>query len=269
MTDAEIERMLALDAGPGPALPISTSHADAIVEAALAGAGYGPGGGSGGSGAGTAAGTKLAIIGGAAIVAIAVALLVGRRHRGHEEAVPPADAAIADDRGGSGSLALTDEPPAPPTVAPLADANTSEEITIDPPAGPTRTKAAPKASAADLLGEANAKRAAKQWRESDRLYARVVDRAPRSLAAQSALIASASLHLEHFRDPKGAAQRLRKALAIAPSGALAEEARWGLAEAARALHDRNAEAAALDDFLAHHASSPLAPRAKARRAELP
>jgi hypothetical protein len=97
----------------------------------------------------------------------------------------------------------------------------------------------------------------------------VVRRAPRSLAAQTALVASASLHLEHLGDPKGAARRFSRALAIAPEGALAEEARWGLAEAARARHDDAAEAHALDDFLAHHAGSPLAARARARRSELP
>ena len=134
-------------------------------------------------------------------------------------------------------------------------------------AKPTRRE--PDADATDLLGEANAKRAAKQWRESDALYARVVDRAPKSLAAQTALIASASLHLEHLGDPKGAAQRFRRALAIAPAGVLAEEARWGLAEAARATKDTAAEAAALDAFLAHHGQSPLAERARARRGQLP
>jgi hypothetical protein len=147
-----------------------------------------------------------------------------------------------------------------------------EAITIDRPARPKSRpaeKPADKKTVDDLLGEANAKRAEKEWRESDLLYGRVVDKAPKSMAAQTALVASGSLHLEHLRDPRGAAKRFRRALELAPSGAVAEDARWGLAEAMRALHDDKAEAAALDDFLAHHASSPLASRARARRAELP
>ena len=63
-------------------------------------------------------------------------------------------------------------------------------------------------------------------------------------------------------------QRFRRVLSMAPNGALAEDARWGVAEAARALGDKRVEAAALDDFLAHHAGSPLAGRAKSRREEL-
>jgi hypothetical protein len=278
MTDDELQRLLALDAGPGPALAIDAGDTDAIIDAALAGAGFGPGGGSGGSGSagtsgGAAVGTKLAIVGSAALVVVAIALFAGR---GEDRADAPVLASIPDaaliDSGGAV------ETVAEPTVAPATDSSddpsdkpSDDQVTIEPstPPRPTRVKPARHESAADLLAEANAKRAAKQWRESDALYARVVERSRNSLAAQTALIASASLHLEHLGDPKGAAQRFRRALAMAPSGALAEDARWGIAEAARATNDRAAEADALDDFLAHHPSSPLASRAKARRAELP
>lgn len=284
MTDQQLEQMLTLDAAQGPALPIDAAHADTIVEAALAGAGFGPGPAGGGtssdgtssvgtssggtaSGARMATGTKLAIVGGAALAVIVVALvLAGRRAPRQELAAIMPDAAIDAAPVGSGSAtpdtvvddeAITIEPtPTPaPTPAPSRPKHTekpAEEKTVD-----------------DLLGEANAKRAEKQWRDSDLLYGRVVDKAPKSLAAQTALVASGSLHLEHLRDPRGAAKRFRRALELAPSGGVAEDARWGLAEALRALHDDKGEAAALDDFLAHHASSPLVSRAKARRAELP
>ncbi|MEO7735396.1 MAG: hypothetical protein ABIY55_30865 [Kofleriaceae bacterium] len=88
------------------------------------------------------------------------------------------------------------------------------------------------------------------------------------LAGQTALVASGSIHLEHLGDPSGAARRFRTALAAAPRDTLAEDARWGLVEAARALGDGTAELHALDDFLAHHAGSALAPRARVRRGEL-
>lgn len=285
MTDDELQQLFALDGGPGPALAIDAAHADAIVEAALAGAGFGPGGGgpggatSGGSGASTLAKGKLALLGGAAVLVV-IAAIAWRATRGHpqELAIEP-DAAELDAGTGTGT-AMAHAPAEPDAAAaePAAATVPDEAIEIEPgepdrdeparPAKPARPHADTE-TAADLLGAANAKRAAKEWRASDELYARVVERAPNTLAAQTALVASASLHLEHLGDPKGAARRFSRALAIAPRGALAEDARWGLAEAARALHDTAAEKAALDDFLAHHATSPLAPRAKARRAELP
>ncbi len=294
MTDEQLERMLALDSAPGPALAIDTAHADEIVDAALVGAGFGPSGGGGGSSGGSgrasgsanagasggtmAAGTKLAIVVGAAVVVVAIALFAWRGKRGGSEplATPMVDAAVDSAIIGTGAPSedVPSGEPAPadplPEDSPRDARPPRDEPTADPPrrAKPSRDRS-PKDQAADLLGEANAKRAAKQWRESDALYARVVRLAPKSLAAQTALVASASLHLEHLGDPKGAARRFRRALALAPSGAVAEDARWGLVEAARATRDRTGEAAALDEFLAHHPRSPLASRAKARRAELP
>jgi len=120
----------------------------------------------------------------------------------------------------------------------------------------------------DLLAEANAARSAHRWRDADALYARVASGEPAGLAAQTALVASASIHLEHLGDPAGAARRFRAALAAGPRAALAEDAHWGLAEVARVTGDSAAERRALDDFLAHHAGSPRAPRARARRIEL-
>ena len=287
MTDQDLEQMLALDDAQGPALPIGAGDADAIVEAALVGAGFGPGpaggGGTSTGGGGTSAssargarmatGPKLMLVGGAALAVIVVVMYFGGRRAPREElaAVTP-DAAVDAAPIGSGSGAPTDMAATTPDE-PVDD----EAITIEPTREPDRPKhtdkrvekPAEKKPVDDLLGEANAKRAEKEWRESDLLYGRVVDKAPKSMAAQTALVASGSLHLEHLRDPRGAAKRFRRALELAPSGAVAEDARWGLAEALRALKDDKGEAAALDDFLAHHASSPLASRARKRRAELP
>jgi tetratricopeptide (TPR) repeat protein len=303
MTDDDLQQRLALDAAPGPALALSPADADALVAGALAGAGFGPPGGGGDTGpaahgggrgarsaarGGLASGTKLAIAA-LALAAVVVIAILALRHTPGTHAAAPIDAAIdapRDEAGGSAGSAATGSAAAAGSAADAAvdigsgvdtapasgSDDTADDIDIDAapvPAHPHKPRPPETRETADLLGEANAKRAAKQWRESDALYTRVVRRAPKSLAAQTALVASASLRLEHLGDPRGAATRFRRALAIAPSGALAEEARWGLAEAARALHDDTAEARALDDFLAHHAASPLAPRARARRSELP
>jgi|GEM_PF-1363488 len=120
----------------------------------------------------------------------------------------------------------------------------------------------------DLFAEANAARATHRWRDADALYARVLGGPHTDLAGQTALVASGSIHLEHLSDPSGAARRFRAALAAAPRDTLAEDARWGLVESARALGDAVGELHALDDFLAHHPSSALAPRARSRRVEL-
>jgi len=130
---------------------------------------------------------------------------------------------------------------------------------------------APVATAADpedLLAEANAARLARDWRGADALYTRVASAGGATLAAQTALVASAQLHLEHLGDADGAARRFRRALTAGAQGALAEEARWGLADVARVTGDRAAERRALDDFLAHHAASVRAAQARARRTEL-
>src|SRR5262249_10496797 len=122
-------------------------------------------------------------------------------HRGAKHPVHPAIAKPTGSSRASGEPA-----PAPPAVAPE-----------------------------DLLAEANAARAEHRWRQADALYAQVASGPETSLAVQAALVASATIRLEHMADPAGAARRFRAALAAGPRDALAEDARWGLAESARAL----------------------------------
>jgi hypothetical protein len=275
--------------GPGPGGNGAGGRGNGAPEVGGAkGSAGAKGAGAKSSAGASAAGTKIVIGAAIALVVIAVALILWRgRHGRAQLAIAPIDAAIVDapstgSGGAAPAAASAAAAPAAPVVATIpTDAAVTEDAptidmsgdeSLDRPAEPSPKRTKPTrgdADTTDLLGEANAKRAAKQWRESDVLYAKVVKRAPNSLAAQTALIASASLHLEHLGDPKGAAQRFRRALAIAPAGALAEEARWGIAEAARAMKDQAAEAAALDAFLAHHGQSPLAERARTRRAQLP
>lgn len=282
MTDDQLAQLLALDAQPGPALPIEPADADVLIEAALAGAGFGPAGGpgstggspapSGGAAARSVVGTKLVTATIAlTLVVFVIAFLVGR-HRAHQVAAAPPDAApdAAVLAGAGGPSIDATAPVTPVDAAAIAVAPDAAEIEMEPPPAPAHHAPARAEARAvnDLLGEANAKRAAHEWRESDALYARVVKRVPGTPAAQTALVASASLHLEHLGDPRGAAERFRRALAIDPNGGMAEEARWGIAEAARARHDDAAEAKALDEFLAHYPDSPLAAGARARRQEL-
>jgi hypothetical protein len=96
----------------------------------------------------------------------------------------------------------------------------------------------------------------------------VLKQYPRSDAAVVAEVASATLHLEHLGDAPGALAGYRRALAARPAGALGEEARWGIAEAFRAVGDAKGEAFALRVFLDTHPRSAMATAAKKRLAEL-
>jgi hypothetical protein len=91
---------------------------------------------------------------------------------------------------------------------------------------------------------------------------------PRSPEAYTARVAAAALHLEHLGDPRGALSLYQAALAGGGSGALSEEARWGIAACNRALGDRAAEASALRAFVAAHPHSLMLPHAQRRLEEL-
>ena len=288
LSDRKLGEMFQLDDRPGPARPADDAALAAIIAGALGSAGFAPplAASAPAAGHGAVAATaakslgvvKLALLAGGAA---GVALIGGVALR--SPAAPPVTPPAA--------VAITSPPPAtsppsepaPPAVAaaPPVVAPPEPEPEIEPvPAPATKAKpaghrrparvavAAPPAAVEDLLAAANAARIAHLWRKADALYARVVSGGQAELAVQAALVASASLHLEHLGDPAGAVRRFRAALAAGPRDALAEDARWGLAESTRATGDADGEAAALDDFLAHHAGSPRAARARARRGEL-
>jgi tetratricopeptide (TPR) repeat protein len=120
----------------------------------------------------------------------------------------------------------------------------------------------------DWLEDGNRSRAQKAWRDADESYARAIYAAPQSSAAYVARVASAGLHLDHLRDPRGALGRYRGALRARPNGPLSEEARYGIAECYRALKDREGERAALEAFLQKHPDAGLAGRARRRVLEL-
>lgn len=137
-----------------------------------------------------------------------------------------------------------------------------------PPAPPREKVLPPDAPAEDVLALANQRRKERAWRDADELYRRVVKQHPRSDAAIVAEVASATLHLEHLGDPAGALAGYRRALKARPSGGLAEEARWGIAEAYRAQRMPADEARALRTFLDSFPGSALAPAARKRLAEI-
>lgn len=158
-------------------------------------------------------------------------------------------------------------------------AQEEEQETLDMPAEivsakrerqrrPVERELADDAPPEDILSLANNRRKEKRWRDADALYRRVMVRHKGSDASVVAAVASAALHLDRLDDPAGALRRYRRALRVQPSGALAEEARWGVAESLRVLDDTDAEAEALRAFLASHRDSANAPAARRRLSEI-
>jgi hypothetical protein len=229
---------------PGPALPISDAQAQLLVQGAMAGAArpmrpprrmmrF------------AVAATICAALAGTAAAAIWYA-----RSKPAELPAPTAPAPIKP-------------PPAPqtPMVAPPPSAFAPPPIVIEPPARPRPT------AAQDLLHLANQRRAQRQWREAQSLYRRVEREYASSESAYVAMLADASLRLEHLHDARGALGLYRTALAKGP-GSLREEAGFGVAESYRALGQKKAESQALESFVAAHPDSPMTPRARERLEEL-
>ena len=162
-------------------------------------------------------------------------------------------------------LATSAAPIATPAPRPAAVAEQVPSIDVGALPSAPKQLAAPEAPR-DLLREANRLRANRRWDEAAALYRRVAD--ARSEESTTAMLALASLRLEHQNDGREARRLYRAVIDAQPNGPLAEEARWGLAMACRALGDGESEHAALDEFLARHPSSPFVPKAERRRAEL-
>src|SRR5262249_5045006 len=134
--------------------------------------------------------------------------------------------------------------------------------------GPTlesaRTRTPTRSQSVDLLQRANELRAQRNWRKAEHAYVLVVTEHPSSTESYAALVAAAALRLEHLHDAGGALLFYRAALRRRPTGALAEEASYGIAECQRALGNPKAETEALRHFLKAYPNSLLRSKAQSR-----
>lgn len=130
----------------------------------------------------------------------------------------------------------------------------------EPPAEPRQHYSSP----ADLLARANAFRSHAHWAKAAQTYERAFRVSPRSNEAYAATVAAAVLYSEKLHNPRRAVRLFQRSLTTNPTGTLAQEARWGLAESFRQLGEKQAETQSLQAFLQHHPNSVLAPQAKAR-----
>jgi hypothetical protein len=126
----------------------------------------------------------------------------------------------------------------------------------------------PETSPRDMLQQANDLRAQRQWLAATQTYEKTLRTFPGRAEAYSATVAAGVLRLDQLGDPKGALALFSSAVRARPRGPLAEEARWGAIQSHRALGDRAAEMAALQEFVTLHPQSLLAWRALARLREL-
>lgn len=137
----------------------------------------------------------------------------------------------------------------------------------DLPADPLPSRAEHEAAARapiDLLARANQLRAHKRWGAAEAIYLRVLERRAGARVSSTAALAAAELRLSKLGRPRAALQLFERALREEPEGALAEQARHGIARAFRALGDTPGEARALRAFIAAHPGSLMLPHAERR-----
>ena len=173
--------------------------------------------------------------------------------------------------------------PAPPTQSGAASEHQSQP-TI--PRQPSRTAALRKTAAAsspstaaqrghpvraavpmDPLERANRLRAERRWREAADAYAAVVATGP-PRAASVAAVARATLLVGPLHRPREALVLFRRALVLAPTGPVSDEALYGIATSFRELGNAREERDALRRLLAERPSSPLRGQAEKRLAAL-
>jgi hypothetical protein len=122
-------------------------------------------------------------------------------------------------------------------------------------------------SAGELFAKANRSRRAGDESAALTLYRELQDAFPESREALTSRVIVGQLGLDQG-NPAAALLSFRSYLSLSPAGTLAEEARWGCAEALMRLHRPAEEVKAWQDLLARHPASVHVPRARARLGEL-
>jgi hypothetical protein len=214
-----------------------------------------------------AAGTALAIIGGAAAAHYLFSM---------ETAKPatPKSAVEAPASPGQPPMAATPSSvltsPAAPTDAVSDEPATHDrdDLSADGPQSRGRRTATRAGAPDDLLQKANQQRAGGDFRAAAQTYSLVYERFPRTQSAYVARVAAGALELEHLSNPTKARKLFEQALTEQPRGALDLEARQGLSTALRDLEDRSGERQALRTLITRHPGSPAARRAQVRLLEL-
>jgi tetratricopeptide (TPR) repeat protein len=252
-----VESLLKLDTGPGPAVRIGDDASRALVSNALDEAMEETP--QGATNAPRSRKMSMGLVAAAVIFgtsAAAAALYVWTDGMGlvHEDAVhsstSPAIPQVPQEEPGP-------EEPVMPIIH--VDEPMDGPVPADRPTRPRKV-----VPASELLARANQLRAQRRWRDAERAYRTVFRQHRGTPESYSAMVAAASLELEHLNGPREALRLYRQALAARPSGALAAEARYGIAAAYRKLGNREQEREALREFISKHPTSLRKTRAQTR-----
>lgn len=191
---------------------------------------------------------------------------------------PTAPVAPTPDIAAAAPEAIGPTPaPGADRAGPLAHARPRSGA-LDAPSGttgplqpPSLSPTAPGLDRADAVvtfARAEEARARRRFDDAARLYDDLARRFPGSREEIVARVLHGQLLLAELRDPAAALQWFQRYLAGEPTGALAEEARLGRAQALRASGLRDEERAAWDELLRRHPTSVHAGAARARLAAL-
>ncbi len=151
------------------------------------------------------------------------------------EVVSPADPGPTPDEVAPAQDRL---PPAEPGPS-LPEARAPAPVPPASSSGPARPRTAELVP--EMFRRANALRDAGELERARAVYARIVERFPRSREASVSLVTLGTLHLERLNDPRGALEHFDRYLAGASSGVLAEKALVGRARALAELGDEAGE----------------------------
>jgi TolA-binding protein len=153
-----------------------------------------------------------------------------------------------------------------PARAVARHASPAPEIQRPAPETPPPVEAIDR-SASAIFAQANHARRAGHQAAALAQYRDLQSRFPGSRETLTSRVIVGQLGLDRG-DPAAALLSFRGYLSAAPTGTLAEEARWGCAQALLQLQHTDQEAVALQELLTRHPTSVHAPRARARLAEL-
>jgi tetratricopeptide (TPR) repeat protein len=282
MTRQRDELLPALDSEPGPMPPLSAAESDAIAWGAVSRwAARPPGLDPADDGLGPS--QPLSVLDAERLAASALRVHARKQHSLMQPRVLRAAAAALCVCGAVGVsfAAYRLWPAAIDASAPLASvqihtplpaaqptAQAAERSTRVEPAPSLELKPSATVDPEELLARANALRAKRRWVAAETTYRQVIAPAASEQQRYVALVAAASISLQHLNKAARALSQYRSALALIPNGTLSEEALYGSAECYRALANAAAERKALDQLIAEYPTGLLTESAKRRIAEL-
>lgn len=258
--------------GGGPAVPLSAAQRRAMTQRILAAARTHASAPVGPAAARATGGRRrlAALLVAATLVSVGAlaALWVGSSSEAPARPEPRDRPAPASSRAPAAEAALepTEAPAAGPALEEPAEGPPLQEPS-DPSPAP-RARPRPPRTPSDGLAAANALRAERRWAAAEQAYLAVARGFSASEQAYAARLAAADLQLAHTGRPTRALASYRAVLAARPRGALAAQARYGVARTLQRLGRVDEEREALEQFLAAHPDDLRAPTARARLAHL-